>query len=79
MKSTRAKFKCTSVEKTEGWNGNAFHYTAKFQAVTSDSEENKQFFAATPNGSISLSTLKEDFFEVGKEYFVDFGLAASQA
>jgi hypothetical protein len=40
--------------------------------VSSGSEENKKFFAATPSGIIELSALKEDLFEVGKEYYVTF-------
>jgi hypothetical protein len=72
MSKVRAKFKCAGVEKVVGWNGSApFHYTAKFQVVSNGSEENQQFFAATPGGQLSLTTLKDDFFDVGKEYYVD--------
>lgn len=73
--ATRAKFTCTEVSKTTGWGENKFLYAAKFSAVTGSSEENKTFFAATPSGSIHMSTIKEDHFEVGKTYYVDFSPA----
>lgn len=75
-KITRAKFKCHSVEKRIGFNGHPFVYAAKMQVVYTDSEENKNFFAATPAGTIELSTVAQDVFEPGKEYYVDFILAA---
>jgi len=40
-----------------------------------DSEENKQFFASTPSGQITLSILRPEavtWFEKGKKYYVDF-------
>lgn len=72
MKSTRAKFKCTSVTKSTGWGDIKFLYNAKFNVVGGNNEENKVFFASTPTGTIDIGTIKEDHFEVGKEYFVDF-------
>jgi hypothetical protein len=47
----------------------------KFNAVSSGSEENKSFFASTPSGSLSLSSVRDDLFEVGKEYYLDFSPA----
>lgn len=76
--STRAKFVCTSVRKYSLtiWNGNhtsaGFVYEAEFQAVTSGAEENASFFASTPSGSIKISTIREDVFEPGTAYYVDF-------
>lgn len=72
MKRVRAKFKCNSVEKRTGWGGNEFVYDAKMSAVTGGTKEDESFFAATPNGSISLCTVKDDLFQVGQEYYVDF-------
>jgi hypothetical protein len=69
---TRAKFRCVSVAKREGWGGSPFLYSAEFHPVTGDSPENKEFFAATPSGRIEVSTVRADHFEVGKSYYVDF-------
>lgn len=70
--SVRAKFKCMQVTKQTGWAGYEFLYSSKFSPVTSGSEENAAFYAASPGGEISLSTAKADHFEVGREYYVDF-------
>ena len=70
---TRAKFTCTGVTKSKHWQADkGFLYAATFIAVTSGSEENKSFFEASPNGQITLSTVKEDVFEPGKNYYIDF-------
>lgn len=69
--TTRCKFKCNSVTKATGWGGSPFHYSAKFAAVTDGSPENKSFWEATPSGELSVSTVKQDVFEVGKEYYLD--------
>ena len=72
-KKVRAKFTCNSVTKYKsGWGDFPNHYNFEFSAVSSGSEENKKFFAATPSGTVKLSALKEDLFEVGKEYYLDF-------
>lgn len=74
---TRCKFKCVEVAKRQHWDGSKpFHYDAKFEAVTSGSEENKQFFAATPGGSLKVCTIASDVFEPGKEYYLDITPAA---
>lgn len=70
--NTRAKFTCNEVSKRTGWGGHQFLYAAKFSVVISGSEENASFFASTPSGNIEVSTLKQDTFEVGKSYYVDF-------
>jgi len=72
MSQTRAKFTCNEISKRTGWGVHKFLYAAKFSAVTGSSEENQTFFAATPSGSIEVSTVREDHFEVGKTYYVDF-------
>ncbi len=69
---TRAKFKCSEVAKKVGWGDNLVMYAAKFNVVYGDNEENKIFFASTPSGTIDMTTIREDHFEVGEEYFVDF-------
>lgn len=75
MSQTRAKFVCTEVIKRVGWGGVEFVYAAKFNVVVSGSEENSRFFSSTPGGFIEISTIREDVFEVGKSYYVDFTLA----
>ena len=72
--STRAKFTCVSVTKSKHWNQaeHEFNYAAKFNVVMGNSEENKKFFAATPSGTIEISTIVSDEFEPGKDYFIDF-------
>lgn len=68
MSTVRAKFVCTSVHGTH-------LKSVNLNAVTGGSAENKEFFAASPGGSISLAVLNEAAsaqFEVGKEFYVDF-------
>lgn len=74
---TRCKFRCVEVTKGCSWRGAPaeFLYAAKFRAVTDESEENRKFWAATPAGSLEVSTIREDVFEVGKEYFLDISAA----
>lgn len=67
----RCKFECVSVTKRKGWGGHPLVHDAEFQAVTSGSDENKAFFAATPSGSLKVATVVPDVFEVGKTYYVD--------
>jgi hypothetical protein len=65
----RSKFTVTNIDPEHGG------VTIKLTAVTSGSPENAQFFAYTPSGAISLSTVNTNAsaqFEVGKEYYVDF-------
>ena len=80
---TRTKFTCVSVTKwmstvenptTKKYELRAvFNY--KFCAVTFGSEENAKFFASTPSGSLEISSVREDLFELSKEYYLDFTLA----
>jgi hypothetical protein len=78
--ATRCKFLCTSVKKfsASGWHTEPkadFMYEAEFQAVTGGSDENKKFFASTPTGSLKVSTVRDDMFQPGKEYFLDISAA----
>lgn len=66
--SVRCKFVCSFKE------GQSVH----FSPVYSGSEENKEFFQATPGGQIAFYTVNQsalDQFEQGKEYYVDFTAA----
>ena len=71
----RAKFKCHGMEKTLGWSDGIYHYSYRFTVVTSGSAENEKFFAATPSGELKLTALRNDLFEVGQEYYLDFSKA----
>jgi hypothetical protein len=64
------------VSKSGGNGGNPV--SLNFQAVTDGSEENKKFFAATPNGSLQFGTVNAaaaEQIEQGKEYYVDINPA----
>ena len=69
-KIVRAKFKCVSVTTT--LDGKRFVHSYKFQVVMSGSPENDEFFRYTPAGWLELSSVKDDLFEIGKEYYLDF-------
>jgi hypothetical protein len=60
----RAKFICNAVEKVKKWSGsdvkNKFLYN--------------KFFESTPSGEIKINSVG-DFFEPGKEYYIDFTAA----
>lgn len=72
--STRCKFQCQAVKKMKAWRGSnqKFVYEAEFTAVTTGTEEDMSFFEATPSGTIKVGTYKNDVFEPGKTYYVDF-------
>ena len=75
----RAKFLVESVTKRKaGYSGIDYTYEAELRVVYGNSEENKQFFAATPSGVIKLSTVRNNMFEVGEEYYVDFTKAIKE-
>ena len=71
QETIRAKFQCHCVEHLahEG-------RTAKFSAIYGDKGENKDFTEATPYGTIEIGisgdVVAKDFFEPGKEYYIDF-------
>jgi hypothetical protein len=75
---TRCKFHCQSVTKTMHRQNDGTEkllYTAEFYAVYDGSEENKQFFAMTPSGTLKLGVYKEDLFLPGKDYYLDLSAA----
>lgn len=75
MSTVRAKFKVQSITRQAGWSGSGELQTIKLHPVTSGSDENKAFYAATPAGSIDLSVVPKevgDQFNIGQEFYVDF-------
>lgn len=73
--TTRCKFLCESVTKTQPRKEAAPLFTATFRPVWSDSPENKAFFDATPFGELKVGQYREDAFQPGKEYFIDITVA----
>lgn len=72
----RVKFTCTEVTRMigskyddNGKYGSGIVYNYKFNVVSSGSEDNKKFFASTPTGNMQFSSVRDDLFEVGKEYY----------
>jgi hypothetical protein len=82
--TVRALFHLNSFETSmqadyrEGYSASAKQVevrTLKFSAVTTGSEENKQFFASTPSGTLILSTVNPEVwaeFELNGDYYLDF-------
>jgi hypothetical protein len=71
--AVRAKFKVQSITRTKGGAGEV--QTIHLLPVTSGSEENKAFWAYTPNGRIELGTVNAEAakqFELDREFYVDF-------
>jgi len=72
MSKVRAKFVCNGIQDHPGYKNK----TVSFSPVTTGSDENKSFSKYTPAGSISLSISYEtdavNYFDEGKEYYVDF-------
>ena len=69
---TRCKVICEAVTKRKWSAEEQYIYESEFTPVTTGSDENKQFFASTPTGSLKLGVLRNDQFTPGKEYYVDF-------
>lgn len=77
--SVRAKFRVTEVQDVD-WGEKygelkQITLTPVGGAAGGESEENKQFYAATPGGMIVLGVLNAAAakqFEMGAEYYVDF-------
>lgn len=71
MKNVIAKFVCTSNEPKDGE-----QHEVKFSAVMNGSEENKSFSRWTPCANLEMwisdETPAGKFFEVGKEYYLNF-------
>jgi len=78
----RAKFQLNSYTTTmhSGWKDGKSTppvevRTLNFTPVCYDTEENKQFWASTPTGSLQLGTVNQEvwkLFELNKSYYLDF-------
>jgi hypothetical protein len=75
MAQVRAKFVCDGIQD----NPECESKSISFSPVTTGSEENKSFSKYTPSGSVHLNisyeTEASNFFEGGKEYYLDFTAA----
>lgn len=75
MKTVRAKFVCNGVAD----NPESGSKSVSFTPVIGGSDENKSFAKYTPSGgahlNISYETDAANFFEQGKEYYLDFSEA----
>jgi hypothetical protein len=65
----RCKFKCFTATKTVHYDGDKFLYCYKLAPIYTD--EDKEFFEATPQGQLEIGMLKADAFEPGKSYYLD--------
>lgn len=78
----RCKFKCIDRHEFDagGWHLNVPRekmYSFHFQVVYGDSPENKDFYNSTPGGYLMISSVKNDLFVPGQEYYLDFTNASS--
>ena len=75
MSKVRAKFMCNAVQDTPEYQSKSI----LLSPVIDGSEENKSFSKYTPSGNINLNisyeTEASNYFEAGKEYYVDFSEA----
>jgi len=68
MATVRAKFRCDDIhDQFEG-------KSVTLHAVYADSPENKEFFQATPSGTIEvyIKSAAAEKFTAGANYYVDF-------
>ena len=74
--SVRAKFLVKTISESKHWDASKPNIKSiELVPVTSGSEENKAFYAATPSGNINLFTINYDAasqFVIGAEYYLDF-------
>jgi hypothetical protein len=72
--SVRAKFRVQRIERFK-WSQNQEVQTIVLLPVVSGSEENQQFYAATPSGEIKLGTVNPAAaaeFDLDAEFYVEF-------
>ena len=70
--TVRCKFRCQSMTKRLEYGDTSKPvWDFDMYAVTDGSPENKEFFKYTPSGSLKVTTINMEAFEVGKEYYID--------
>lgn len=70
-----AKFQVQQISRNKSYSGTGEMQTILLTPVTSGSEENKRFYAATPSGRIELSCVNAEAvkeFDLGMEVYIDF-------
>ena len=73
--SVRAKFKVTRIERSLWRKGVEVQTIVLLPVTSSGSEENAQFYEATPSGEVKLGTVNAEAaaqFELEGEYYIDF-------
>ncbi len=82
MSKVRAKFRVTSIARKLYQSGDTAGVgVVTLNPVTGGSDENKEFWKATPHGSIELHVTAKDpaeLFELGRAYYVEFTLASQE-
>lgn len=70
---TRCKFRCSEIALQETWEGcpHPVLHTVTLIPVNDGSEENKEFWEASPSGKFELGMIKPAGFAVGREYYID--------
>lgn len=78
-KEVVCKFRFTAMRTAEGYDYEkkepTLLYDLEFVPVSGTSEENKQFWKATPSGIFKFSTINAEaakMFQFGHEYYVTF-------
>ena len=77
--NVRAKVQCVNVTEAiyDVWHDGkttrqtSWSYTFKF-AGGHETEENAKFWSASPDGQLSLRSIKESLYEVGQWYYLDW-------
>lgn len=79
----RCKFKCVKTAQvvaqiwSNGQTDTKLVHEAQFLPVIGGSQENKDFFSATPTGAITVSSINNPFLP-GSSYYVDFTYAEEE-
>lgn len=67
---TRCKFVCLTVKQDFNRESKST-WEYEFQVVYANSIENKKYWDYTPAGNLKLSTMNQQIFKAGKEYYLD--------